>query len=390
MHVNEALLQAFRDGQLSPTDQARVTAHLAECDSCRRALDTSRARARETASRLRILDSGSVPPTAAAMRTRIQERIETQMEMKNMWQKPFSRKYRPVWASLLVVAVAVIVLTVPPVRALAARFLYLFRAQEIQTVYVDGQKLEQQMQKLRSSPEMAQILAKDLRVEPKGERHEVTSTIQASQEAGIQVRAPKGLEVAKWYVQPGAKISMDVDLSRVRAVLDEMGNANVELPAGLDGAKVNFDIPASVVGFFGECPAAVGVGGASAQEPPSPRRFLSAGCFMVTQVLSPTVSAPGGLNIDEIATPLLQVMGMSEAEAKEFSQTVDFTTTMLVPIPRNVSSAETVSVDGVKGNLIRYSGSERFLLIWIKNEVVYSVNGVGDKEKALAIGNSLG
>ena len=388
MHVNEALLQAFRDEQLSPTDQARVMAHLAECDSCRRALDTSRARARETASRLRILDSGSVPPTAAAMRTRIQERIETQMEMKNMWQKPFSRKYRPVWASLLVVAVAVIVLTVPPVRALAARFLYLFRAQEIQTVYVDGQKLEQQMQKLRSSPEMAQILAKDLRVEPKGERHEVTSTVQASQEAGIQVRAPKGLEAAKWYVQTGAKISMDVDLSRVRAVLDEMGNANVELPAGLDGAKVNFDIPASVVGFFGEC--ATGAGFGSPEDPPARRRNLGPGCVMVTQVLSPTVSAPGGLNIDEIATPLLQVMGMSEAEAKEFSQTVDFTTTMLVPIPRNVSSAETVSVDGVKGNLIRYSGSERFLLIWIKNEVVYSVNGVGDKEKALAIGNSLG
>jgi hypothetical protein len=109
----------------------------------------------------------------------------------------------------------------------------------------------------------------------------------------------------------------------------------------------------------------------------------------LTQALSPTVSAPGGLNIDEVATPLLQVMGMTEAEAKEFSQTVNFTTTMLVPVPRNVSSAETVSVDGVKGNLIRYSGSERFLLIWIKNEIIYSLNGVGDKEKALSIANSL-
>ncbi len=306
-----------------------------------------------------------------------------------MWQTPFSRKYRPVWASLLVVAVVVVVLTVPPVRALAARLLYLFRAQEIQTVYVDGQKLEQQMQKLRSSPEMAQILAKDLRVEPDGEKHEVTSTVQASQEAGIQVRAPKGLNAVKWYIQPGAKIGMDVDLSRVRAVLDEMGNADVELPPGLDGAKVNFDIPASVVGFFGDCPGPGGVGIASPEEPPSPRRFLSSGCFMLTQVLSPTVSAPGGLNIDEVATPLLQVMGMTQAEAKEFSQTVDFTTTMLVPIPRNVSSAQTVTVDGVKGNLILYSGSERFLLIWIKNEIVYSLNGVGDREKALAIANSL-
>ncbi len=382
MHIGEGVLQEYRDEQLSPTDQARVTAHLAECGGCRQALEIARARAREMTGRLQILDSGCVPPTAEAMRARIQERIETQMEIKNMWQKPFSRKYRPVWASLLVVAVAVIVLTVPPVRALAGRFLYLFRAQEIQTVYVDGQKLEQQMQKLRSSPQMAQILAKDLRVEPKGEKHEAASVVQASQEAGIQVRAPKGQDAAKWYVQPGAKISMDVDLSRVRAVLDEMGNANVELPAGLDGAKVNFDIPASVVGFFGEC-APIG------DREDGLGRRIGPGCFMLTQVLSPTVSAPNGLNIDEIATPLLQVMGMTQSEAKEFSQTVDWTTTMVLPIPRNVSSAETVSVDGVKGNLIRYSGGERFLLIWIKNEVVYSVNGVGDNEKALAIANSL-
>jgi hypothetical protein len=386
MHIDEAVLQAYRDEQLSPAKRARVTAHLSGCETCRLALETARARALETADRLRILDSGSVPPTAASLRSRIQERIDTNREITHMWQKPFSRKYRPLWASLIVVAVIVVVLTVPPVRALAGRILYLFRAQEIQTVYVDGQKLEQQMQKLRSSTEMAQILAKDLRVEPKGDRHEVASVVEASQEAGIQVRAPRGMNAVKWYVQPGAKIAMDVDLSRVRAVLDEMGNADVQLPAGLDGAKVNLDIPAGVVGFFGDCTGSFGL--ESAGEP-GRRSFLGPGCFMVNQVLSPTVSAPGGLNIDEVATPLLQVMGMTEAEAKEFSQTVDFTTTMLVPIPRNVSSAETVMVDGAKGNLIRYAGSERFLLIWIKDEIVYSVQGVGDKEKALEIADSL-
>lgn len=387
MHIDTALLLAYRDEQLTPTEQANVAAHLSGCETCRQALEAARSRGRETADRLQILDLGSVPPAVAQLRTRIQERIETQMEIKNMWRKTFSRKYRPLWASLFVVAVVVVVLTVPPVRALAGRILYLFRAQEIQTVYVDGQKLEQQVQKLRSSPEMAQILAKDVRVEPKGDRHEVTSIVQASQEAGIQIRAPRGMTAVKWYVQPGANISMDVDLSRIRAVLDEMGNSDVQLPAGLDGAKVNFDLQAGVVGFFGDCSAGAGFG--TPDDPPARRRNLGPGCFMVGEALSPTVSAPGGLNIDEIATPLLQVMGMTEAEAKEFSQTVDFTTTMLVPIPRNVSSAETVAVDGVKGNLIRYAGSERFLLIWIKNETIYSVQGTGDKAKALEIANSL-
>ncbi|MFB3904102.1 MAG: zf-HC2 domain-containing protein [Acidobacteriota bacterium] len=385
MHIDQALLHAFRDEELSPAEQSRVLAHLTECDSCREALEAARARARHTAACFEILDSGSVLPTAASLRNRIQQRIETRMEITNMWQKPFSRKYRPVWASLFVLAVVTVLLMVPPVRALAGRFLYLFRAQEIQTVYVDGQKLEQQMRKLRSSPEMAQILAKDLRVEPKGERHAVASTAEAAQEAGIQVRVPRALQAVKWYVQPGAKISMDVDLARVRAVMDEMGNTDIELPPALDGAKINFDLQASVVGFFGDCSeSAFGLPGEAGR-----RLYLGPGCFMLTQALSPTVSAPGGLNIDEVATPLLQVMGMTESEAREFSQTVDFTTTMLVPIPRNVSSAEIVMVDGVKGNLIRYSGSERFLLIWIKNETIYSLNGVGDKAKALEIAGSL-
>lgn len=252
-------------------------------------------------------------------------------------------------------------------------------------MYVDGQKLEQQMQKLRSSPEMAQILAKDLHVESKGEQHEVGSPAQASQEAGIQVRVPGGVDAVKWYVHPGAKVTMDVDLDRVRAVLDEIGSTDVELPSGLEGARVNFDLQAGVIGFFGDCTAAAQGG----DEATTLKRSVGPDCFMLNQALSPTVSAPGGLNIDEVSTPLLRVLGMTEAEAKEFSQTVDFTTTMLLPIPRHVSSAETVAVDGVKGNLIRYGRGEQFLLIWIKNEIIYSLNGVGKKEKAIAIANSL-
>ena len=49
---------------------------------------------------------------------------------------------------------------------------------------------------------------------------------------------------------------------------------------------------------------------------------------------------------------------MSPEEAAEFTSTVNWTSTLLVPIPRNAAIHEQVSVDGVTGTLIQRSSDE--------------------------------
>jgi hypothetical protein len=64
---------------------------------------------------------------------------------------------------------------------------------------------------------------------------------------------------------------------------------------------------------------------------------------------------------------------------------------MVVPIPRNTSSYEKVSVDGVDGTLITETLAQgnRYTLLWIKNGVIQSLMGQGDSSDALTLAASL-
>src|SRR5207245_8897962 len=75
-------------------------------------------------------------------------------------------------------------------------------------------------------------------------------------------------------------------------------------------------------------------------------------CTYLIQAPSPTVSVPPDLNMSDIAEAALELAGMSPAEARSFCQTVDWSSTLVVPIPRNSSSYETVTVHEVEGHCI--------------------------------------
>jgi len=70
---------------------------------------------------------------------------------------------------------------------------------------------------------------------------------------------------------------------------------------------------------------------------------------------------------------------------------VDWSSTLVVPIPRNSSSYENVSVDGIEGTLITETLSQgnRYSLLWIKNGVIHSLMGHGSSSDALTLAASL-
>jgi hypothetical protein len=114
-------------------------------------------------------------------------------------------------------------------------------------------------------------------------------------------------------------------------------------------------------------------------------------CTYLIQAPGPTVSVPPDLDMSEIAEAALELAGMSPAEARSFCQTVDWSSTLVVPIPRNSSSSETVTVDGVEGTLITETLSQgnRYSLLWIKNGVIHSLAGHGTSSDALSLAASL-
>ena len=76
---------------------------------------------------------------------------------------------------------------------------------------------------------------------------------------------------------------------------------------------------------------------------------------------------------------------MSPSEAHTFVQNVDWTSTLVIPVPHEGGSLQKESVDGVEGTLIsappRGRRPEGYTLIWTKNGVIYSLAGFGDGRK---------
>lgn len=301
-----------------------------------------------------------------------------------MMQRIFSKQYRYAWVVVGVIAVLAVALLIPSVRAAANSFLGLFRVQQITLIPVDSGDMPD---RLAASKQLESLVSDEAKFEDVGEYLVVRDAEQASQLAGIPVRLPAELgEPARIEVQPGGKLSMKIDLPRIQAVLEEIGRGDIQLPAEIDGAEVSAEIPVAVQASYGDCLYTPGE-----VDPDGPPQ-LPRNCITLLQAASPTINAPPGLDIAKLGQAFLEVMGMPAEKAAEFSQSVDWSNTLVIPVPRNIGSFKEVTVDGVPGKLVwdRYQpGEPQYMLMWVKDGVVYGLTGQGEKEEALQIANSL-
>ena len=104
------------------------------------------------------------------------------------------------------------------------------------------------------------------------------------------------------------------------------------------------------------------------------------------------MDAPPSLDVQQLAELGLQFTGMTKEQAHAYAQTVDWTSTLVVPIPRNAAQYKPVNVDGASGYLIQrpLDDAPQYVIIWVKNGIIYAIAGVGnDTSSALAMANSL-
>lgn len=301
----------------------------------------------------------------------------------------FARHSRLVIAGALLLTILVGALAFPQVRAIATNFLGLFRVERVAVVPINPANIPDDIS--NAGPRIEQLLADDVKFEEFGETYPVTDPSEAAAAASIPVRLPSGLgEPSKMSVQPGARLTFTIDLPRMRAILDEMGKQDVDLPQMLQGQTVTADLPVSVTAMYGDCQMDLEAARREGFDPDEPYSG-SSNCTVLVQLASPTVSAPPGMDIDLIGRTFLELTGMSPEEAERFSQTVDWATTLIIPVPNYASSSE-VMVDGVQGVLVQQPDRgerSRYMLAWVKNGIVYSLSGQGSPEEVVDIANSL-
>ena len=398
MHLSEGEIRTYidpaaRDEQMNASQQLHMRQHIESCAQCQALADELQGRAQRTSQRFASLapqPNQTLLPVQAA-RLRLAQRISTiQKEKPTMWHK-LSRIPRPAWAALTIVAVLAIALTFPSVRAAANNFLGLFRVEQIRIVEFDPDSMQQSS---GSASELERILSKNVKVEEKGERHDAAGWAEASAETGLPLRTPAELgEPASLVIQPGMHMTFDVDMQLVKSVLEEMGRTDIQLPDELNGATIEMDIPTAVMAEFGECqhPESATMGDPDDAEDRERMAVETwSNCTTFLQVASPTISAPPGLNLEQIGEAYLQILGMSHKEAASFASNIDWSTTFVIPMPRYGADYKEVQVDGATGVLVRPSpGSSAYTLLWVKDGMVYSMTGTGNDNTALSLANSL-
>jgi hypothetical protein len=290
-------------------------------------------------------------------------------------------------AALLILA---LILAFPVTRAMAGELLNLFRVQQVAVVSVDFTGLEQLTGDGTLGNQFTDLISNSVNItdEP-GEPVEAADAAQASQLAGFDVRLPGALTPSQIYVTDSAAFAMTVDRAKAQALLDEAGRGDLVLPESVDGADISVTIPSSVSVAYGTCPKPQTDGSESED---TERRYPD--CVILAQIPSPSVNAPADLDINRLAQIGLEFTGMSAEEAAAFTSTVDWTSTLVVPIPSNAATYEQVTVDGVTGTLIQRRSREgepsTFALFWVKDGIIYAISGRGaNSDLAMEMANSL-
>jgi hypothetical protein len=385
MHLNDGQIRASLDHEASEQELA----HLERCKRCQERWAFISGQANQVSQSFSVIKPPdleartSVPNEGARLATYIRQK-----ETQSMGKKIFSRNARPVWIGLGLVAVLAVAMAFQPVRAIANNFLGLFRVEQVVVVQVNPMNLPQVE---ADSANLEAIFTEDMQVTAEGELQTAASAEEASVMAGISVRLPtEAIGDLSLEVQPPAQMTFQVNLAHVQAVLDELGLSDIDLPEGVDGAVVTVDIPSIVNASYGDCRMSEAVM-IEKIDPDDPSTYQFSGCTHLAQMTSPTISAPPGVDLQQIGQAYLELLGMDSEEAARFSQNIDWSTTLVLPLPIDGYEYSEVPVDGVTGTLIHSTGegNRNLTLLWVKEGITYVLTGSGSTYTALGIANSL-
>jgi hypothetical protein len=392
---SDGALQARLDGELSAAELEELKQHLASCSSCRSRLELMQAQAERVQGALATLaPAGGETADAARAFVRFRAATDNELEPKRTWVgKLFAPRLRFAWGALALVSAVAVVLSVAPARTFAERLLAMLRVKKIAVVSVYPSSTETRTDQ-RTAKMLSQLISDNVVVTmDAGQPQPQASAATASKVAGFDVRTIGQLGAPqKILVNGEAAFQMTLNRDRMQAILQEAGRSDIQLPAAIDGALVAVHIPRTVLTAYGNCPERMAHHGPPSQQlgGESNQPAADENCIFMVQAPSPTVSVPPNLNISQVAEAALELAGMSPSEAHSFCQTVDWSSTLVVPVPGNVSSYQTVNVDGVTGTLISLrSERNRYSLLWVKDGIIYSLNGHGDPNQALNLAASL-
>lgn len=381
-HISEGELRAYLDHELESDHTAQVQHHLATCGACTALLAGMEARSAQISTLWR--DDSVVVPSLTLARTRIHNRSVIEMTPKEKMSMQPQRRFQFRYAALATAALLVVALMFPPVQTWAAQVLGLFRVQQVTVLPVDFTALGADVEE-RAGTLLSEMLSDNVKSDMNGGATKVATWEEANAASGFTVRTPSYIESAPSAinVSNGGTMEITLDAARLRELVNALGRTEIVIPDSLNGDVIRVEVPQGVQATWGDC---------SVEFEEGPARPADGDCTTLIQIPSPTVTTPEDLDMAAMGQLYLEFLGMSKEEAATFASTLDWSSTLVIPVPANEAEYEDVTVDGVAGTLIRnqygrYNGG--YMLIWVRDGIIYALTGSGNSAEGLAIANSM-
>jgi hypothetical protein len=152
------------------------------------------------------------------------------------------------------------------------------------------------------------------------------------------------------------------------------------MPANIDGSKLFITGGPAVVQYFDDGTAPKSATGADA--------FASLPRLIIAQGKGPLVQSDG-VTVEQLQQYLLAQPGITPALAAQIRAIKDPSSTLPVPIPVDMATSKTVTVQGVQGVFVGDSTGIGSAVIWSKDGYVFGVAGTLTESQILAVANSL-
>ncbi len=309
----------------------------------------------EVLDQLSVLTPGAQdkPRTAAQAYAQLKGQLEPTNDGSSSWIRSLDQMFRKrtVAVGLSLVLLLAILFSFPAVRAGASEFLSLFRVQKFAPISVAPEQIALLEQLAEEGMEPGELV---IRNEP-GAIAPVDSLREASVGSGLDVRTLPSLgEPDEINILDGGDGYLIIDLAAARAIVEAAGADPALLPDSLDGARVDVLAYPGVQQIWSE------------QEE-----------IIFMQAESPLVEYPDDIDPTVLGEALLQVLGTEPREARRIAQSIDWASTLLLPIPREMVTFNEVMVDGVNGVALQPLDGTDSALLWQKEGKVYMLSGQG-------------
>jgi hypothetical protein len=214
----------------------------------------------------------------------------------------------------------------------------------------------------------------------------------AARLAGFAMQLPRTRTDLPAFTVFGARtLQLSLERSQLNTIFAQAGIHNAALPGSLDGGAVTLRAPRAIRVQYGNCPTpAPNTVQGQLQGPPPPSADNSS-CIVVTE--SPAVSAevPAGLDAAQLAGIALELSGLSPVQSRDFQQTFDWKSELVLPVPRGIRTFEPKEINGAKGILLMAAGRRgpAYTMIWMKDGIVFSLAGYGNSADAVPLAQSV-